>query len=279
MAQETQRRPDRISWVLLTTHAIDKRSQVEAVVAGYALRWRIEDFHRAWKRGHCNVESSQLHSRSALVKWATILATVAAGKHSKLDKRRYYVTARGSATESAALLDVCQQVKLLDEAGHRTAKRCQTPLLAQRSKRLNTVLQGPKSLGRSRHGAPVRLHHSTASTKLRSSRPGRPARFLPPSAALTFCHCRSSNSRRTRVDDSWSTPSTQWKACCSLCPQKRRLARAPSWARRARAKPAPQTSAYQSNEPNDSSRTVGHGHGHVYGHARAIPIQGHSLAR
>ena len=78
MARETQRRPDRNCWVLLTTHAIDSRSQVEAVVAGYALRWRIEDFHRAWKRGHCNVESSQLHSRSALVKWATILATVAA---------------------------------------------------------------------------------------------------------------------------------------------------------------------------------------------------------
>src|SRR6185503_3853095 len=35
-----------------------------------------------------------------------------AGKHSKLDKRRYYVTARGSATESAALLDVCQRLKL-----------------------------------------------------------------------------------------------------------------------------------------------------------------------
>ena len=38
-----------------------------------------------------------------------------AGKDSKLDKRRYYVTARGSATESAALLDVCQRLKLLDE--------------------------------------------------------------------------------------------------------------------------------------------------------------------
>ena len=36
-----------------------------------------------------------------------------AGKHSKLDKRRYYVTARGSATDSAALLD---------EARHRAAK-------------------------------------------------------------------------------------------------------------------------------------------------------------
>ena len=29
-----------------------------------------------------------------------------AGKHSKPDKRRFYLTARGSATESAALLDV-----------------------------------------------------------------------------------------------------------------------------------------------------------------------------
>ena len=38
-----------------------------------------------------------------------------AGKLSKLDKRRYYMTARGSATESAALLDVCYRLKLLDE--------------------------------------------------------------------------------------------------------------------------------------------------------------------
>ena len=42
-----------------------------------------------------------------------------AGKHSKLDKRRYYVTARGSATESAALLDVCQRLKLLAEGNDR----------------------------------------------------------------------------------------------------------------------------------------------------------------
>ena len=49
-------------------------------------------------------------------------ASEGAGKHSKLDKRRYYATARGSATESAALLDACQRFKLLDEAGHRVAK-------------------------------------------------------------------------------------------------------------------------------------------------------------
>jgi four helix bundle protein len=45
-----------------------------------------------------------------------------AGKHSKLDKRRYYLTARGSATESAALLDVCLRLELLDDSGHKTAK-------------------------------------------------------------------------------------------------------------------------------------------------------------
>jgi four helix bundle protein len=45
-----------------------------------------------------------------------------AGKHSKPDKRRYYLTARGSATESAALLDVCARLKLLDDIGHKAGK-------------------------------------------------------------------------------------------------------------------------------------------------------------
>jgi len=46
----------------------------------------------------------------------------AAGKHSKADKRRYSLSARGSATESAALLDVLLRLGMLDEAGHRTGK-------------------------------------------------------------------------------------------------------------------------------------------------------------
>lgn len=45
-----------------------------------------------------------------------------AGKHSKPDKRRFYLTARGSATESGALLDVCQRLKLLDEPRHTRGK-------------------------------------------------------------------------------------------------------------------------------------------------------------
>jgi four helix bundle protein len=45
-----------------------------------------------------------------------------AGKLSKPDKRRYYLTARGSATESAALLDACLRLKLVEEATHTTGK-------------------------------------------------------------------------------------------------------------------------------------------------------------
>jgi len=45
-----------------------------------------------------------------------------AGKLSKGDKRRYYLTARGSATESAALLDVCSRLRLIGEAEYGTGK-------------------------------------------------------------------------------------------------------------------------------------------------------------
>jgi four helix bundle protein len=45
-----------------------------------------------------------------------------AGKVSARDKRRYYVSARGSATESAALLDVCFRLKLSSDQHHRGGK-------------------------------------------------------------------------------------------------------------------------------------------------------------
>jgi four helix bundle protein len=45
-----------------------------------------------------------------------------AGKLSPADKRRFYQTARGSATGSAALLDASQRVKLITNADHRAGK-------------------------------------------------------------------------------------------------------------------------------------------------------------
>jgi hypothetical protein len=69
---------DRLRWMLFTTVGVNSFEDAVAVIRGYTMRWRIEDFHRTWKKGLCNVEDSQLRSREALVKWATILATVAA---------------------------------------------------------------------------------------------------------------------------------------------------------------------------------------------------------
>jgi hypothetical protein len=68
---------DRLEWLLLTTHPVRTRAQALAVVHGYKQRWRIEELHRTWKRGLCRVEDTQLRSREAIFKWATLLAVVA----------------------------------------------------------------------------------------------------------------------------------------------------------------------------------------------------------
>ena len=49
------------------------------------------------------------------------------------------------------------------------ATRSQTPFSRQREKRTNVRCQCPSSSGKSRHGLPVRIIHSTASTKRRLS--------------------------------------------------------------------------------------------------------------
>jgi hypothetical protein len=67
-----------LSWLLLTTEPIDSYEQIAAIIRAYSYRWRIEEFHRTWKRGGCNVEDMQLRSREGILKWATIHAAVAA---------------------------------------------------------------------------------------------------------------------------------------------------------------------------------------------------------
>lgn len=68
---------DRLEWLLLTTHPVRTRAQALAVVHGYKQRWRIEELHRTWKRGLCCVEDTQLRSREAIFKWATLSVAVA----------------------------------------------------------------------------------------------------------------------------------------------------------------------------------------------------------
>jgi hypothetical protein len=77
LVKETARGADPIEWMLLTTRPVRSRADALEVVRGYTMRWRIEELHRTWKRGLCRVEDTQLRSREAIFKWATILAAVA----------------------------------------------------------------------------------------------------------------------------------------------------------------------------------------------------------
>lgn len=63
-----------------------------------------------------------------------------AGKYHKPDKRRFYLTAAGSATESAAVLDICARLKLIDPDLQRQGKDILERVVAMLVK-LATALQ------------------------------------------------------------------------------------------------------------------------------------------
>ena len=66
-----------LDWTLLTNHPVDTLEPARLVIDGYEKRWRIEEVHKTWKSGGCGIESSQLHTGAAAMKWSTILFTVA----------------------------------------------------------------------------------------------------------------------------------------------------------------------------------------------------------
>lgn len=67
-----------LDWLLYTTVPVRSIEDARQVVRTYEKRWRIEDFHKTWKSGVCNIEKTQLRSANAVIKWATMLAGHAA---------------------------------------------------------------------------------------------------------------------------------------------------------------------------------------------------------
>lgn len=108
-----------IEWLLLTTHLVEDIADAELVVDGYAMRWTIEEFHRAWKSGVCHVERTQLRSCDHILRWATILAAVAARaiRLAKLVRSEPHMpaTAEFSAPEIEAAL-IATRRKAVDPA-------------------------------------------------------------------------------------------------------------------------------------------------------------------
>ena len=77
-AREVGHRKEPLDWILYTTAPVLSSAEARSTVQRYAYRWRVEDFHRTWKRGAYSVEETQLRTADAVIKWATILAVVAA---------------------------------------------------------------------------------------------------------------------------------------------------------------------------------------------------------
>lgn len=67
-----------LSWTLLTSAVVKELNDAREVIEAYKARWTVEELHRTWKSGLCNIEDTQLRSREALLRWATISCAVAA---------------------------------------------------------------------------------------------------------------------------------------------------------------------------------------------------------
>lgn len=65
-----------LHWLLLTSEPVERFSQTQFVVRAYPLRWRVEEFHKAWKSG-AKVEQQRLQSPENLERMAVLLAFVA----------------------------------------------------------------------------------------------------------------------------------------------------------------------------------------------------------
>jgi hypothetical protein len=102
-------------WTLLTNRPVGTLAQSKLVVFGYTQRWRIEEFHKAWKTGVCDVETTQLRARAQVMKWATILAGVAMRverlKQLAREKPTLEATAELTSTEVEALVLLKRQQK------------------------------------------------------------------------------------------------------------------------------------------------------------------------
>lgn len=73
---DTSEGNERLSWVLLTTQAIDSFEEVRTIVRYYEMRWRIEEYHKAWKTG-AGSERQRMQHADNLEKMIVILGFVA----------------------------------------------------------------------------------------------------------------------------------------------------------------------------------------------------------
>lgn len=111
---------ERLDWMLLTNAEVNDFEDAMEIIGGYCHRWRAEDFHRTWKGGHCNVEDTQLHTKDRVIRWATMLAAVAA----RAERLKHLARSQPDAPASIALspteIEALRAAKLKRKARNET---------------------------------------------------------------------------------------------------------------------------------------------------------------
>lgn len=111
-----------LEWILYTNVPVTTAEDARRIVDSYRVRWRIEEFHRTWKKGDCDVEDAQLRSVSAFVKWATILAAVA----TRVERLKYFARNKPGLPATVELTALEIEVLKLDRT-RRTTRRISLP--------------------------------------------------------------------------------------------------------------------------------------------------------
>ena len=75
--REISTSPQPVEWILLTTECVNSAEDARRIVSYYEARWKIEEFHKAWKSGGTQIEKSRLQSAGNLERMAVILAFIA----------------------------------------------------------------------------------------------------------------------------------------------------------------------------------------------------------
>jgi hypothetical protein len=116
----TPRGEEPLHWRLLTNHPIVTSDDVNAIMQGYAHRWKIEELHRVWKSGACRVEESQLRSAARVIKWAILTVVTAA----RIERLRMLARTEPEAPASVELTEY--EIRALTLMKRKYAKRTET---------------------------------------------------------------------------------------------------------------------------------------------------------
>lgn len=118
-----------IDWMLLTNRKVTNLKHARQVIAGYATRWRVEECHKTWKSDGCNVEKTQLRSANAVMKWATILAAVAA----RIERLKHLARTEPDVAATVELKPIEVRALVLLKQRYRNAndKICDHPTIEQ----------------------------------------------------------------------------------------------------------------------------------------------------